>query len=135
LILEITESSLITNMKEVQAGLVELRSRGFRIAMDDFGTGYSSLSYLKNLPVDELKLDRSFIRNVDTQAVDATICTAVLGLAKDLGLSVTAEGIETQGQLDWLKGRGCGEAQGFLLARPSAGSDILKRYGSELIKL
>jgi diguanylate cyclase len=135
LIVEITESALITNLPEVQAGLRALRSKGYRIAMDDFGTGYSSLSYLKNLPVDELKLDRSFIRNVDKEKIDATICAAVLGLARDLGLSVTAEGIETQGQLDWLKERGCGEAQGFLLARPSAGSEILKRYGTELFRI
>jgi diguanylate cyclase len=135
LIIEITESALITNMKEVQAGLRDLRSRGYRIAMDDFGTGYSSLSYLKNLPVDELKLDRSFIRNVDKEKIDATICAAVLGLARELGLSVTAEGIETQGQFDWLKARGCDEAQGFLLARPAAASEILKRYGVEIIQV
>jgi diguanylate cyclase (GGDEF)-like protein len=129
-VVEITESSLIGDLASarVQSGLRALRALGCRIAIDDFGTGYSSLAYLRGLPIDELKLDRSFIRNVDSDHVDAAICVAVLSLARELGLSVTAEGIESASQLQWFHDHGCNEAQGFFLARPMPAHEILRRY-------
>ena len=130
LVVEITESSLIGDFAGVQSGLRALRALGCRIAIDDFGTGYSSLAYLKRLPVDELKLDRSFIKSVDSDPIDSAICLAVLSLARNLGLRVTAEGVETAGQLQWFRDHACNEAQGFLLARPMPGHEILRLYGA-----
>jgi EAL domain-containing protein (putative c-di-GMP-specific phosphodiesterase class I) len=127
-VVEITESALISDPAAVQAGLLAVKALGCRIAIDDFGTGYSSLAYLKDLPVDELKIDRSFVRNLDTKSVDAAICVAVLSLARDVGLKVTAEGVETDLQLDWLKAHHCDEAQGFLFARPEPAHKIFDRY-------
>jgi EAL domain-containing protein (putative c-di-GMP-specific phosphodiesterase class I) len=130
IVVEITESALITDLARVQAGLTAVRALGCRVAIDDFGTGYSSLAYLKRLPVDELKIDRSFIRTLESDQVDAAICAAVLSLARTLGLSVTAEGVETELQLEWLRRNQCNEAQGFLIARPMPAHRILVRYGS-----
>jgi diguanylate cyclase (GGDEF)-like protein len=128
IVVEITESALIADFDSVQAGLQAVRALGCRIAIDDFGTGYSSLAYLKGLPVDELKIDRSFIRHLGSDRVDAAICTAVLSLAREVGLNVTAEGVETEVQLDWLRAHGCNEAQGYFIARPMPGHQILSRY-------
>ena len=130
IVVEITESALITDLPRVQAGLAEVRSLGCRVAIDDFGTGYSSLAYLKGLPVDELKIDRSFVSSLGADNVDAAICAAVLSLARTVGLKVTAEGVETDMQLDWLRRHRCDDAQGFLIARPMSARDILNRYGS-----
>jgi diguanylate cyclase (GGDEF)-like protein len=130
IIVEITESALIGDLASVQVGLLAVKALGCRVAVDDFGTGYSSLAYLKRLPVNELKVDRAFIQHVDSDAVDSAICIAVLSLARDLGLSVTAEGVETDAQLEWLRTHGCEEAQGFLIARPMRGHEILRRYGN-----
>lgn len=131
LIVEITESSLIGDLGRVQPGLRALRSLGCRIAIDDFGTGYSSLTYLKGLPIDALKLDQSFIRQVDSNATDAAICMAVLALARDLGLSVTAEGVETQEQYAWLRAHQCDEVQGFFLARPMPGHQLFREFAGD----
>jgi EAL domain-containing protein (putative c-di-GMP-specific phosphodiesterase class I) len=84
---------------------------------------------LKGLPVDDLKIDQSFVRNLGTDVVDTAICTAILSLARSIGLKVVAEGVESQMQLDWLREHGCDEAQGFLIARPMRGRDVLARYG------
>jgi EAL domain-containing protein (putative c-di-GMP-specific phosphodiesterase class I) len=105
-----------------------LRQLGCRIALDDFGTGYSSLAYITRFPPDRLKIDKAFVRNVDRSASDAAIANAILSLAKTLGLVVTAEGIERPSQLEWLRTRGCDEAQGFLLARPLAAADLEERF-------
>jgi diguanylate cyclase (GGDEF)-like protein len=129
LVVEITESALIGDFDRVKAGLLAVRGLGCRIAIDDFGTGYSSLTYLRELPLDELKIDRSFIRNLGGSAVDGSICAAVLTLARSLGLTVTAEGVETATQLDWLRRQGCDEVQGFLMSRPVSAHAILARYG------
>jgi EAL domain-containing protein (putative c-di-GMP-specific phosphodiesterase class I) len=129
IVVEITESALFRDLAIVQAGLLAVRALGCRIAIDDFGTGYSSLAYLKGLPVDDLKIDRSFVRNLGTEVVDTAICTAILSLARSIGLKVIAEGVESQMQLGWLREHGCDEAQGFLIARPMPGRDILARYG------
>jgi len=130
IVVEITESSLIGDLSRVQSGLHALRSLGCKVAVDDFGTGYSSLTYLKKLPLDELKLDQSFIKDVDSDYADAAICIAVLSLARDLGLSVTAEGVETGAQFQWLREHGCNNVQGYFFARPMPAQEILRRYGA-----
>ena len=126
--IEITESVLVQDSAKVRHALERLRQLGCRIALDDFGTGYSSLAYITRFPPDRLKIDKAFVRNVDRSAGDAAIANAILSLAKTLGLVVTAEGIERQGQLEWLRARGCDEAQGFLLARPLAATELEERF-------
>jgi EAL domain-containing protein (putative c-di-GMP-specific phosphodiesterase class I) len=96
------------------------RSLGFPIALDDFGTGYSSLSYLKHLPVDTLKIDRAFVRDMAVDANDAAIVSAIVGIAKSLGLHLVAEGIESAEQLECLRTLGCEVGQGFFFSPPIA---------------
>jgi EAL domain-containing protein (putative c-di-GMP-specific phosphodiesterase class I) len=107
-----------TDATTTLAALEQLRRLGVRIAIDDFGTGYSSLSALKALPVDVLKIDRSFVSGLPNDPSDGQIVTAVLAMAQALGLSVVAEGVETPEQLRTLHQLGCPTAQGFLLGRP-----------------
>ncbi|HEX8131354.1 MAG TPA: EAL domain-containing protein [Pyrinomonadaceae bacterium] len=116
--LELTESSVMMNTESAVTTLSKLQALGIRIAIDDFGTGYSSLNYLKNLPIDTLKIDRSFVRDAATNPVDAAIIQAIITLAHSLNLKVKAEGIETQEQLDFLRRLKCDEIQGYLLSRP-----------------
>jgi len=125
---EITESVLVQDSSKVRQALERLRELGCRIALDDFGTGYSSLAYITRFPPDRLKIDKAFVRNVDCSASDAAIANAILSLAKTLGLVVTAEGIERPSQLEWLRARGCDEAQGFLLARPLTAAELEAQY-------
>lgn len=115
---EITENALVENSKSVEANLARLHEAGVRIAIDDFGTGYSSLGYLKRLPIDELKLDKSFVDGVGTERDDETIASAVLALARALELTTVAEGIETLRQLEWLQAQGCEVGQGYYFAKP-----------------
>jgi diguanylate cyclase (GGDEF)-like protein len=122
--LEVTESAVRTDAETTLAALEQLRRLGVRIAIDDFGTGYSSLSALKALPVDALKIDRSFVSGLPDDSSDRQIVTAVLAMAQALGLSVIAEGVETAEQLDTLGQLGCGTAQGFLLGRPQSAAAI-----------
>jgi diguanylate cyclase len=126
--IEITESVLVQDSSKVRHALERLRQLGCRIALDDFGTGYSSLAYITRFPPDRLKIDKAFVRNVDRSASDAAIANAILSLAKTLGLVVTAEGIERPSQLEWLRTRGCDEAQGFLLARPMTAAELEARF-------
>jgi diguanylate cyclase (GGDEF)-like protein len=126
--IEITESVLVHDSNKVRHALERLRELGCRIALDDFGTGYSSLAYITRFPPDRLKIDKAFVRNVDCSASDAAIANAILSLAKTLGLVVTAEGIERPSQLEWLRARGCDEAQGFLLARPLTAAELEAQY-------
>ncbi|WP_279603566.1 EAL domain-containing protein [Methylobacterium sp. E-041] len=116
--LEITETALIRNFDRAVATLRQLRTLGVGIAMDDFGTGYSSLANLRAFPFDRIKIDRSFVRNVDTNAQTAAIVRAVLGLGCGLGLPVVAEGVETVAELAFLRSAGCAEVQGYLFGRP-----------------
>jgi EAL domain-containing protein (putative c-di-GMP-specific phosphodiesterase class I)/DNA-binding LytR/AlgR family response regulator len=115
--LELTESALIKNAQQHLRDLQTLRADGVQIEIDDFGTGYSSLSYLKHLPVDALKIDRSFITHIDTNPADESIVRAILAMAHSLGLKVVAEGVETAAQLDTLRLQGCEIAQGFFFSR------------------
>jgi diguanylate cyclase (GGDEF)-like protein len=126
--IEITESVLVRDSAKVRRALERLRQLGCRIALDDFGTGYSSLAYITRFPPDRLKIDKSFVRNVDQSASDAAIANAILSLAHTLGIVVTAEGIERPGQLEWLRSRGCEEVQGFLLAKPVTAAELEERY-------
>jgi diguanylate cyclase (GGDEF)-like protein len=118
LTLELTENTIMENAQENLDVLHEIKEMGIKLSVDDFGTGYSSLSYLKQLPLDELKIDRSFISGIRSEADDAPIVTAIIAMAHSLGLSVVMEGIETQHQLVFSKDRGCDEYQGFLFSKP-----------------
>jgi EAL domain-containing protein (putative c-di-GMP-specific phosphodiesterase class I) len=116
--LEITESTIMETAETAVAMLVRLKELGITLSVDDFGTGYSSLAYLKRFPIDRLKIDRSFVTDLETDPSDAAIATAVIALAHSLGLSVVAEGVETQGQSDFLRERGCDSVQGYFYCRP-----------------
>lgn len=116
--LELTESLLLDDIDDTVAKMALLQSKGVTFSLDDFGTGYSSLTYLKRLPLDQLKIDRSFVRDVLTDANDAAIARTVIALGHSLGLAVIAEGVETEGQRDFLAGHGCHVFQGYLLGRP-----------------
>src|SRR6185436_12397681 len=115
--LEITESAVIENTKTVTEMILQLRSLGIRLSMDDFGTGYSSLSYLHNFPIQTLKIDRSFISNKG-KVGDNEIVRTIIMLARNLGLDVVAEGVETKEQLAYLRALDCEYAQGFFFAHP-----------------
>jgi diguanylate cyclase (GGDEF)-like protein len=120
LVLEVTESLLIENPQATLEMLREIREMGLEISVDDFGTGYSSLSYLKSLPLDELKIDGSFVSGVPGDADDVAIVTAIIGMAHSLGLRVVAEGVETEEQLAFLEEQGCDQYQGSLVGMPVA---------------
>jgi diguanylate cyclase (GGDEF)-like protein/PAS domain S-box-containing protein len=129
--LEITESVLLEKTDQVIASLHALRALGVRISMDDFGTGYSSLSYLRSFPFDKIKIDRSFVRDLESNQGTRAIVRAVLGLAAGLDMKVVAEGIENKQDLAYLKAEGCKEGQGFLFSRARPQADVLKMLSSE----
>jgi EAL domain-containing protein (putative c-di-GMP-specific phosphodiesterase class I) len=116
--LEITEGVLMSDFERAINTLRRLKSIGVSIAMDDFGTGYSSLRYLQAFPFDKIKVDKSFIDQLDENLQSQAIIRAVVGLAHGLSLPVLAEGVETSGQLEFLKREGCDEVQGYLIGRP-----------------
>jgi EAL domain-containing protein (putative c-di-GMP-specific phosphodiesterase class I) len=118
LTLELTESILMQGEGEASAALQQLAGLGIGLAIDDFGTGYSSLSYLKHFPVNTVKIDKSFIRDVTTNADDAAITIAIIAMGNALGLRVVAEGVETEPQMEFLRQQGCDEIQGFLVGHP-----------------
>jgi EAL domain-containing protein (putative c-di-GMP-specific phosphodiesterase class I) len=122
--LEITETVLLQNTFATLATLHELRKMGVQIALDDFGTGYSSLSYLRSFPFDKIKIDRSFIQDLSNGAEPLAIVNAVAGLAKCLNITSTAEGVETQQQMEVLQSIGCTEMQGYLFSRARPASEI-----------
>ena len=116
--LEITESAIMDDPQRAQATLERLHAMGFSLSIDDFGTGYSSLAYLKKLPVDELKIDQSFVKNMETDGDDAKIVRSTVELAHNLGLSVVAEGVENEAVWKLLRELGCDQAQGHHMGRP-----------------
>ncbi len=118
LVLEITETSVMSDAEYAMRVLNRLSSMGVTLAIDDFGTGYSSLSYLKRLPVDEVKIDKSFVLNMHDDENDAVIVRSIIDLGRNLGLRVVAEGVETASAWDALRDMGCDIAQGYFVSRP-----------------
>ena len=116
--LELTESLLLENTEDIIAKMIALKAKGVGFSMDDFGTGYSSLSYLKRLPLDQLKIDQSFVQDIISDSNDAAIARTIVALGQSLGLSVIAEGVETAGQRDFLESSGCHAYQGYFFSRP-----------------
>jgi EAL domain-containing protein (putative c-di-GMP-specific phosphodiesterase class I) len=131
--LEVTESLLMAQTDDVVRTLLDIRRMGVRLAIDDFGTGYSSLNYLKRLPVDKLKIDGSFLKNVPGDVSNRSITLAVIALAKNMGLTVIAEGVENEEQLAFLREHDCDEIQGYHFSRPvcaEALADALREHRS-----
>lgn len=126
--IELTESSLIEHKDRAIAVMKQLRADGVAVALDDFGTGFSGLSYLRDLPIDTLKIDQAFVRNVDRDERSATICEAIIALGKSLKVDIVAEGIERYTQYRWLQNHGCDAAQGFYVGKPEPLPDLLKRW-------
>ena len=122
--IEITESVLLQDQKQALGLLAELRAQGVRVAMDDFGTGYSSLSYLRSFAFDRIKIDRSFVHDVDHNPEARAIVRAIAGLGANLGMAVTAEGVETLAQLEVMRDEACTEVQGYLFSPPRPASEI-----------
>jgi diguanylate cyclase (GGDEF)-like protein/PAS domain S-box-containing protein len=127
--LELTETFLMQDAKSTVAVLRALKGMGVQLALDDFGTGYSSLSYLKRFPIDTLKIDQSFVRDLTTDADDASIVTAVISMGKSLHMGVVAEGVETREQLAFLREQSCPEGQGYYFSRPVAAEEFTQLLG------
>jgi EAL domain-containing protein (putative c-di-GMP-specific phosphodiesterase class I) len=115
--IELTESAVVQDLETAQAVVGGLREAGVHVALDDFGTGYSSLYHLRNFKIDKIKIDRSFVENMDREEEARVLVRALLGLGQGLGLTVTAEGVEHASQADELRAQGCQQAQGFLYSR------------------
>ncbi len=130
LTLELTEHVMLDNVVEVSRSMAQLKGMGVKLALDDFGTGYSSLSYLKLLPFDILKIDRSFVRDLETDPSDRAIVQTILNIAESLKVSVIAEGVETERQMLLLRQLGCHAYQGYYFARPMS-ADEFRRYAAE----
>jgi predicted signal transduction protein with EAL and GGDEF domain len=124
--LEITETLLLERSESVLATLHALRALGVRISMDDFGTGYSSLSYLRSFPFDKIKIDRSFVNGMKTQADSQAIVRAIVSLGSSLGITITAEGVETESDLACLKAEGCNEGQGYLFSKAQPQAEVMR---------
>ena len=124
--LELTESVLMKRAESTESVLTALKAKGVRVAVDDFGTGYSSLSYLRKFPIDSLKIDQSFIRQITTSPDETSIVTAILSMAQSLKLRVVAEGVETQAELLFLQAHNCEEAQGYYFSRPVPADQFAK---------
>ncbi|MNR09714.1 Phytochrome-like protein cph2 [compost metagenome] len=123
--LELTESIFAQDVEQIAQKMQALKALGVCFSLDDFGTGYSSLNYLKRLPLDQLKIDQSFVRDVIADGFDASIVAAMLSLGESLGLKVLAEGVETEAQLAFLRAKGCRLFQGYFFARPLSEADFL----------
>jgi diguanylate cyclase (GGDEF)-like protein len=126
--LELTESSVMSDPQAAIKLLGELKSIGMKLSIDDFGTGYSSLSYLHRLPLDELKVDRSFVNTIKADGGDAVLVDVIIAMAQGLGLKVVAEGVETEAQLAYLAKRGCDECQGFLFSKPVPAEEFAAKF-------
>jgi EAL domain-containing protein (putative c-di-GMP-specific phosphodiesterase class I) len=131
--IEITEGVLVSHSEQASNALRAIKDIGVKISLDDFGSGYSSLNYLKRFAINVLKIDRSFVMDIGKQSDSEVIVQAVIGLAKNLNLEVTAEGIETGSQLEFLKESGCHEGQGFYFSKPIA-SNRLEKMLQEQVK-
>lgn len=131
--LELTESLLISDIDDVRQKMQQLSALGLEFALDDFGTGYSSLAYLKKLPLSQLKIDRSFVRDILTDSNDEAIARMIIALGVSLGLSVLAEGVETVEQLQKLKQLGCNQFQGYLLGKPQPAQNIIKQLAESIL--
>ena len=127
IILEITESAVLENIDEAMQRMSELKQLGVRFALDDFGVGYSSLSYLKALPIDQVKIDQSFIRDIGSDPDDEVICCTIIAMGEQLGLQIVAEGVETEAQLEFLKNNFCDAYQGYFFHKP-APADVFLDY-------
>jgi len=121
--LELTERMLMDDLDGLRQTLGRLKAMGVRIAIDDFGTGYTSLSHLKELPIDRLKIDRSFVKDLPHDRGSAAIAHAIIQMARSLGLRTVAEGVETVSQRDWVRDQGCDEIQGYLEALPMSADE------------
>ncbi|BEH11049.1 MULTISPECIES: EAL domain-containing protein [Geobacter] len=130
--LELTESTLLEGARDTIMTLIDLKVRGIHLAIDDFGTGYSSLSYLKHFPIDRLKIDRSFVRDIVSDLDDRAIVEAIIAMAHSLGLRVLAEGVEREEELELLRERGCDEVQGYYFGRPMSARDVEARLRAAL---
>jgi EAL domain-containing protein (putative c-di-GMP-specific phosphodiesterase class I) len=123
--LELTESIVVSDFDAVAKDLQQLLDLGVHVSIDDFGTGYSSLNYVKKFPVDRIKIDQSFVRNLSTDANDAAIVRAIVTLGKSLGLEIVAEGVETAEQLARLRAEGCDEVQGYYFGKPMPADEFI----------
>ena len=126
--LELTESILMRDVGKTIAMLEYLKNTGITLAIDDFGTGYSSLSYLKRFPIDALKIDRSFVMDLEASNDSATICAAIIAMARELNLTVIAEGVETVSQAEFLQAQDCDQIQGYLFSKPVPASEFEQRF-------
>ena len=125
--LEITESAYTENADQISGIIKRLREKGHEIEMDDFGSGYSSLNMLSAMPIDVLKMDMNFVRNIEHSEKDMRLVEMILDIAKNLQIPVIAEGVETEKQMKMLKGAGCALVQGYYFARPLSASDFEKK--------
>jgi len=132
---EITESTLIENVGEVEVAFKKLRDMGITIMLDDFGTGYASLAYLKAFPVDVVNVDRAFFAGIPANEDDSIIVDAIAGLTRGLKLSLLAEGVENERQLDVLKGLGCQYAQGFYWSKALPGNEYEQFYMNQIYNI
>ena len=128
--LEITESMVMEDPERVIGLLDKIRSRGIHLSLDDFGTGHSSLAYLKRFPIDCVKIDRAFIKDMPGNADDVAIAKTIVAMAKALDLSTVAEGVETAEQLELLKTMGCDQIQGYFFSRPLPADEFLAFYSN-----
>jgi len=126
LCLEVTESGLIEDTDNVIASLSELSSAGLKLSIDDFGTGYSTLKQLQHLPVDEMKIDRSFVSGLASNEKNQAMVKSMIDMGARMGLRVVAEGVESYREMRWLQTMGCHEVQGFFISRPLSGQDLLQ---------
>jgi predicted signal transduction protein with EAL and GGDEF domain len=131
--LELTESVVLNDVADVVTRMVALRALGVSLSMDDFGTGYSSLSYLKQLPLDQIKIDQTFVRDITTDPTDAVMVKTIIDLARNFHLHVIAEGVETQAQLDFLQLHGCTAYQGYLFSKPVPIADFEKMLEAQYL--
>ena len=129
--LELTESVILKNIEAGVQMIERLKEIGVKVSIDDFGTGYSSLSYLQKMPVHAVKIDRSFVADVDSNAASVSMIRSVIALARAVGLAVVTEGVETTSQLELLKQLGCDEVQGLLLGRPESAENALARVRND----